>query len=64
MNIYQLMANTSSGAWVEIARTKAYTLEQAELGLKNFASMVLKDGEHTGATPGRAVRGPGWNKDQ
>jgi len=22
---------------------------------------VLKDGEHTGATPGRAVRGPGWN---
>jgi len=25
---------------------------------------VLKDGEHTGATPGRAVRGPGWNKDE
>jgi len=23
---------------------------------------VLKDGEHTGATPGRAVRGPGWNR--
>jgi len=23
---------------------------------------VLKDGEHTGATPGRAVRGPGWVK--
>jgi N-acyl-D-amino-acid deacylase len=21
---------------------------------------VLKDGEHTGARPGRAVRGPGW----
>jgi N-acyl-D-amino-acid deacylase len=21
---------------------------------------VLKDGEHTGATPGRAIRGPGW----
>jgi N-acyl-D-amino-acid deacylase len=21
---------------------------------------VLKDGEHTGATPGRVVRGPGW----
>ena len=21
---------------------------------------VLADGEHTGATPGRAVRGPGW----
>ena len=24
---------------------------------------VLKDGEHTGATPGRAVRGPGYPKD-
>ena len=23
-------------------------------------SQVLKDGEHTGATPGRAVHGPGW----
>src|SRR5688572_22182567 len=23
---------------------------------------VLRDGEHTGATPGRFVRGPGWNK--
>jgi N-acyl-D-amino-acid deacylase len=23
---------------------------------------VLKNGEHTGATPGRFVRGPGWNK--
>jgi len=21
---------------------------------------VLEDGEHTGATPGRFVRGPGW----
>jgi N-acyl-D-amino-acid deacylase len=21
---------------------------------------VLKDGEHTGATPGRFLRGPGW----
>jgi N-acyl-D-amino-acid deacylase len=21
---------------------------------------VLEDGEHTGATPGRVVRGPGW----
>jgi N-acyl-D-amino-acid deacylase len=25
-------------------------------------SQVLADGEHTGATPGRAVRGPGWNR--
>ena len=24
---------------------------------------VLKDGEHTGATPGRVVRGPGWSGD-
>jgi N-acyl-D-amino-acid deacylase len=23
---------------------------------------VLADGEHTGATPGRIVRGPGWKK--
>jgi N-acyl-D-amino-acid deacylase len=23
---------------------------------------VLRDGEHSGATPGRFVRGPGWNK--
>jgi N-acyl-D-amino-acid deacylase len=23
---------------------------------------VLKDGEHTGATPGRALKGPGWKK--
>lgn len=23
---------------------------------------VLADGEHTGATPGRVVRGPGWNR--
>ncbi|HYJ29941.1 MAG TPA: amidohydrolase family protein, partial [Allosphingosinicella sp.] len=25
-------------------------------------SQVLADGEHTGATPGRVVRGPGWNR--
>jgi N-acyl-D-amino-acid deacylase len=25
---------------------------------------VLKDGEHTGATPGRVVRGPGWSGKQ
>ncbi len=24
--------------------------------------LVLKDGEHTGATPGRVVRGPGWTR--
>ena len=24
---------------------------------------VLEDGEHTGATPGRVVRGPGWTKN-
>jgi len=24
---------------------------------------VLKDGEHTGATPGRVVRGPGWKNE-
>ena len=25
-------------------------------------TQVLKDGEHTGAKPGRVVRGPGWRK--
>jgi N-acyl-D-amino-acid deacylase len=25
-------------------------------------TQVLKDGEHTGATPGRVVRGPGWKR--
>ncbi|HEX9933225.1 MAG TPA: D-aminoacylase [Allosphingosinicella sp.] len=25
-------------------------------------TQVLADGEHTGATPGRVVRGPGWNR--
>ena len=25
-------------------------------------TQVLRDGEHTGAKPGRVVRGPGWNK--
>lgn len=25
-------------------------------------TQVLKDGEHTGATPGRVVRGPGWKQ--
>ena len=25
---------------------------------------VIKDGNHTGTTPGRAVRGPGWKGDE
>ena len=25
-------------------------------------TQVLKGGEHTGATPGRVVRGPGWKR--
>ena len=24
---------------------------------------VLKNGEHTGATPGRVIRGPGWKRE-
>jgi hypothetical protein len=40
------MTNTMSGEWVEVAKTKAYTLEQARSNLKHFASIVLKDGEH------------------
>ena len=27
-------------------------------------TQVLKNGEHTGAFPGRVVRGPGWNKNE
>jgi len=27
-------------------------------------TQVLKDGEHTGAKPGRVVRGPGWNSSR
>lgn len=27
-------------------------------------TQVIKDGDHTGALPGRVVRGPGWNKGQ
>ncbi len=27
-------------------------------------TQVLKDGEHTGATPGRVVRGPGWKGER
>ena len=27
-------------------------------------TQVLKNGEHTGAFPGRVVRGPGWNDEK
>jgi dTDP-4-amino-4,6-dideoxygalactose transaminase len=36
---------------------------QFATGMKHVyvnGEQVLKDGEHTGATPGRVVRGPGW----
>jgi N-acyl-D-amino-acid deacylase len=36
---------------------------QLATGMKHVfvnGEQVLKDGEHTGATPGRVVRGPGW----
>ncbi len=36
---------------------------QYSTGVKHVfvnGTQVLKDGEHTGATPGRVVRGPGW----
>lgn len=36
---------------------------QYAIGMKHVfvnGTLVLKDGEHTGATPGRVVRGPGW----
>ncbi len=37
---------------------------QLALGMHHVlvnGTIVLKDGEHTGATPGRVIRGPGWN---
>ncbi|MGB5227157.1 MAG: D-aminoacylase, partial [Eudoraea sp.] len=36
---------------------------QYATGMKHVfvnGTQVLKDGEHTGAFPGRVVRGPGW----
>ena len=36
---------------------------QYAIGMRHVwvnGTQVLKDGEHTGATPGRVVRGPGW----
>ena len=36
---------------------------QYATGMKHVfvnGTQVLRDGEHTGATPGRVVRGPGW----
>ena len=38
---------------------------QYAIGMRHVfvnGSQVLADGEHTGATPGRVVRGPGWNR--
>ena len=38
---------------------------QYALGMRHVfvnGTQVLRDGEHTGATPGRVVRGPGWNR--
>ena len=37
---------------------------QYAVGVKHVwvnGTQVLKDGEHTGATPGRVIRGPGWS---
>jgi N-acyl-D-amino-acid deacylase len=39
--------------------------QQFATGMKHVfvnGGQVLRDGEHTGATPGRVVRGPGWKK--
>jgi N-acyl-D-amino-acid deacylase len=39
--------------------------QQYAVGMRHVfvnGTQVLRDGEHTGATPGRFVRGPGWNK--
>jgi N-acyl-D-amino-acid deacylase len=39
--------------------------QQLAVGMRHVfvnGVQVLRDGEHTGATPGKFVRGPGWNK--
>lgn len=39
--------------------------QQFAVGMRHVfvnGRQVLRDGEHTGATPGRFVKGPGWNK--
>ena len=39
--------------------------QQYAVGMRHVfvnGTQVLRDGEHTGATPGRFVRGPGWNR--
>jgi len=40
--------------------THAYAVGMRHVFVNGVA--VLRDGEHTGATPGRFVRGPGWGK--
>jgi N-acyl-D-amino-acid deacylase len=40
--------------------THAYAVGMRHVFVNGVA--VLRDGEHTGATPGRFVRGPGWRK--
>jgi N-acyl-D-amino-acid deacylase len=42
------------------ARPQAYATGMRHVFVNGIA--VLRDGEHTGATPGRFVRGPGWRK--
>ncbi len=39
---------------------KPHQLSTGMLHVFVNGAQVLKDGEHTGATPGRVVRGPGW----
>ena len=41
-------------------KTHAYAVGMRHVFVNGVA--VLRDGEHTGATPGRFVRGPGWGK--
>ena len=42
------------------ARPQAYATGMRHVFVNGV--QVLRDGEHSGATPGRVVRGPGWNK--
>src|SRR3954468_5744316 len=42
------------------ARPQVYATGMRHVFVNGVA--VIRDGEHTGATPGRFVKGPGWNK--
>ena len=58
----QLFAAYLHQDWPEDAGSWQAAIDQYAAGVKHVlvnGQIVLKDGEHTGATPGRALKGPG-----